>query len=82
MSVLNPAFSSCSYIFSLSHGSFGFSAKNTVEFPEAMIASCLSNLINNLSPVDFLPEALTSKCIPFANSYNIFLSDNLARSTL
>ena len=42
----------CSNNFSLSHSSIGFSGKNIVETPEAMIAGDLSNLMSFI-PITF-----------------------------
>ena len=81
---LFPAYS-CSNNFNLSHKSLGSDGQNIVfEIPEAEIINPgdLSNLISDLSGLDLLPWASTSKDISFAKSYINFLSDKLARYTL
>ena len=75
MSELFPTCFSCIKNVYRSHSSLGFSCKNFVEIPEAMIAGDLSIFISVLSRVDFLPGALTTKYISFAKSYIKFLSD-------
>ena len=60
-SELLPACFFFSNLFNLSQSSFslGFSGKNIVDIPEAIIAGDLSNLISDLSRVDLLPGAFT-----------------------
>ena len=75
----------CSNNFNLSHISLGSDGKKIVfEIPEAgtVKPGDLSNFICVPSQVDFLPRALTSKYISFANSYFNFLLDKLGRLTL
>ena len=79
---LFPTCLSCSNHFILSHNSLGFSGKIFVEILEAMIAGDLSNHLSDLSPVLLLPVAFTSKNFSFAKSYNIVLSNKLARFSL
>ena len=54
------------------------------ETPEAEVIKPgdLSSFIRVPSRVDFLPIAFRSQFISFTKSYNSFLSDNFARSTL
>ena len=71
--------------FLLSQSSSGSDGKNIVfQIPEAetIKPGDLGNSVSKQSRVDILPEPLTSKCFSFAKSYNNFLSDKLARSTL
>ena len=53
-----------------------------MEIPEAIIAGSLSNFISERSRAHLLPGSLTLKDISLTKSYNNFLSDKLARSTL
>ena len=85
MSEFLPACFSCNNNFNLSKSLSGSDDKNTVfETPEeeTIKPAELGNFISVLSRVDFLPIAFRSKFISFAKSYNNFLSDDLARSTL
>ena len=82
---LSPACFSCSSIFSLSQSSSGPDCKYIVfELPEAEVIKPgdLSIFISVLPQVDLLPVVFTSKYISFAKSYDNFLYDKLARSTL
>ena len=82
---LFPACLSCNNNFNLLQSSSGSDDKNIVfETPEAETPKLgdFSNLMRVLTQVDFLPTALKSKFISFANSYINFLSAKLARSTL
>ena len=85
MSELFATCFSCCNNFNLLHNSRGSDDKNIVfETPEAETIKLgdLSNFIEVLSRVDFLPKPFTSKCISFAKSYISFLSDSLAGSSL
>ena len=82
MSELFPACFSCSKNFNLSQSCLGFSGKNTVEIPESILAGDLSNLIGNLSLVLYYLKLFDQSIFLCKNSNMIFLSDNLARSTL
>ena len=79
-----PAFSSCSNTFHLSQSPSGLDGKTIVQIPGAEIVKpgYSSNFKSVLSRVDLLPLVFTSKFISFANSYNNFFSDNLARYRL
>ena len=76
-----PASFCCNNNFILSYNLLGSDDESIVQIPEAMIAGDLSIFINERSLVFLLPTPLISKCFSFANSYIIFLSDKLARST-
>ena len=73
MSELFPACFSCSNKFILSQTSSGSDGQTFVEITESMMAGDLSNFLSVLSLIDFLPGALTSEYISFANSYNFCL---------
>ena len=77
-----PACSSYCNNFIESKSSLGFSGKNFVKIPEAMIAGDLGNFISDLSLALLLPKAVSSNYISFANLYVIFLSRKLAKATL
>ena len=85
MSELFPACFSFIINFNRIQSSSGSDDKKIVfETPEAetIKPGDLSKFITVRSRVDFIPTAFTSKFISFAKSYNNFLSDILAMSTL
>ena len=78
---LFPACFSCNNNYNLSHNSLARDDRIIVfEIPEAETINSgdFSNFISDLSRVDLLLKAFVSKCISYAKSYIICLSDKLA----
>ena len=85
ISELFPPCFSRSNNFNLPHSSLGSDDKDLVfEIlgAETIEPGDLSYFVSVQARVGFLPIAFGSKFFSFAKSYNNFLSDNLARSTL